>query len=158
MTTPGKFTPGKLYEIHPKREIGDLEPHRTNTTGELYFRLKGESAKAYEAFQLYRDMGLGRSLKKTAKELGKDVRGIAGWSSKWKWVYRCGLYDTDEEKEFIRETRELRKRQRVEDAETARRIKRAVVERLESIDPSTLTANQLIKWYEVGVKMERLSL
>lgn len=136
----------------------ELVPHRTNETGEIYYRLKGESGQAYEAFQVYRDLGLGRSQKKAAYRLGKHPRLLGGWSAKWHWRARVAKYDADEEQEFVKETRELRKRQRVEDAETARRIKRAVAERLESIDPKTLTPNQLIKWYEVGVKMERLSL
>jgi hypothetical protein len=136
----------------------DLIPHRTNETGEIYYRLKGESGQAYEAFQVYRDLGLGRSQKKAAKQLGKHPRLLGGWSSKWSWMQRVQRYDADEEQQFVKGTRELRKRQRVEDAETARRIKKAVAERLESIDPKTLTPNQLIKWYEVGVKMERLSL
>lgn len=56
-------------------------------------RQPGESAKAYEAFCVYRDQGAGRSLNKTAKQLGKSATLISVWSYKNRWVERCEAWD-----------------------------------------------------------------
>ena len=51
-------------------------------------RQEGESARAYEAFCLYRDLGPERSLAKVGQELGKSVSLMERWSSEHDWVDR----------------------------------------------------------------------
>ena len=46
-------------------------PNRTRD--DLWERQKGESAQAYEAFVLYRDLGAERSHVKVAQQLGKSL-------------------------------------------------------------------------------------
>ncbi len=51
-------------------------------------RQEGESARAFEAFALYRDMGPERSLAKVGRGLGKSRGLMERWSSAHDWVDR----------------------------------------------------------------------
>lgn len=77
-------------------------------------RLDGESAKAYAAFCVYRDLGPGRSLA-IAYGCWRRANGVAGsavkaagfwqqWSSAFGWVARAAAYDAhlDAEKRALR--------------------------------------------------------
>jgi hypothetical protein len=65
-------------------------------------RQKGESAKAFWAFQVYRDLGPTRSLAKVGEIAGET--GVASpsmmerWSSRWGWVDRAHAFDLDEDR------------------------------------------------------------
>ncbi len=55
-----------------------------------------EPAKAYSAFCAYRDMGLARSLAKTAQALNHPPgykQTLWEWSTKYAWQSRCRDYD-----------------------------------------------------------------
>jgi hypothetical protein len=54
----------------------------------------GETAKAYQAFVTYRDIGPARSVRKVAESLGKSETLISGWSSKHHWVSRTAAWDS----------------------------------------------------------------
>jgi hypothetical protein len=74
---------------------------------EPWDRQKGESRQAFEAFGVYRDLGLHRSLVRTAQELGKNKALISRWSAKWRWVARVDAWDHEvqrrEDEEMLRE-------------------------------------------------------
>ena len=123
-----------------------------------WFRQKGESRKAYEAFAVYRDLGIGRSLPKVATHLGKSLELMKRWSARHEWVDRAAAFDANEDFEHMVAMREQRLKQRINDAKLARLIKQKVVDRMNNLDASELTPKQLIQWFEVGVKIERLCL
>ena len=58
-------------------------PNRTKD--DLWERQPGESAQAYEAFAIYRDMGSNRSLRVVAEQLSKSDTLIKRWST---WMIR----------------------------------------------------------------------
>jgi len=59
-----------------------------------YTRLPGETAKAYEAFAVYRELETGqRSLERVSRTLHKSVTFLGRWSSKYNWVERAAAYD-----------------------------------------------------------------
>lgn len=71
-----------------------------------YDRQDGETIKAYAAFCIYRDMGIDRSLPKTAiivypprvpQEAPRNISALETWSYKYGWIDRCRDYDRDEE-------------------------------------------------------------
>lgn len=60
-------------------------------------RQEDESARAYEAFAVYRDMGPERSLAKVAEMVGKSTAQMEKWSRRHSWVDRTrALADRDE--------------------------------------------------------------
>jgi len=63
---------------------------------ELWEKQPGETAKAFAAFQIYRDMGAYRTIDKTAQALNKRLgyrTTLGKWSSGYSWVARCEAYD-----------------------------------------------------------------
>lgn len=54
----------------------------------------GESAKAFEAFTVYRGLRPSeRSLRLVGEQLGKSEGLIERWSARWAWVARVRAYD-----------------------------------------------------------------
>jgi hypothetical protein len=82
-----------------------------------YDRADGETAKAYGAFTIYRNMGANRSLDRTALEFystpetpqkhPRNITQIEVWSRTWNWVCRCKDFDRDEEAIARERKREL---------------------------------------------------
>lgn len=54
----------------------------------------GETAKAYQAFVTYRDLGPDRTVQRTANELEKNYTTVHAWSQKWSWVTRAAAWDS----------------------------------------------------------------
>ena len=64
---------------------------------------RGESARAFRAFSLYRDLGAGRSQVKVGRALGETgvpaaLTQIERWSTQWRWVERCDAWDREEDR------------------------------------------------------------
>lgn len=122
-------------------------------------RLPTETSKQYNAFCIYRDLGPGRSIQKVAnKRSGSGgLSKLKEWSSKYLWIERAAAYDEHLDgvwrSGFEEEIHEMAARH----AREAKLFQEKVHERLEKIDPDELKPHELIKWYETGVKIERLS-
>jgi hypothetical protein len=71
----------------PQTEIVALAP---------WDRQDSESNAAFEAFELYKGMGLTRSLAKVAEKLGKSVTLIERWSQRDGWKIRTLAWDRHE--------------------------------------------------------------
>lgn len=57
-------------------------------------RQVGESSKAYEAFETYRDLGTQRSTRRVAEALSKSEAIVNRWSSRWGWPERARAWDS----------------------------------------------------------------
>lgn len=61
---------------------------------EQWERQRGETAKAYAAFMVYRDLGpFERSVAATARVIVKGKTNCLRWSRLWLWEERAGLWD-----------------------------------------------------------------
>src|SRR5829696_250356 len=74
---------------------------------EFWERMDGESPEAYEAFGLYRGLGITRSIRSVGQRLGNSRALIERRSRKWLWVARTQAFDAEEQRE-----RSLRMRER----------------------------------------------
>lgn len=59
-------------------------------------RRAAESPPAWEAFECYLDLGSERSVRRVAREVGKDRSLIARWSSEHAWVARTIEWDREQ--------------------------------------------------------------
>lgn len=59
----------------------------------LWERQEKESPQAYEAFTVYRDLGVGRTFAAVAEKLQKSVSLIHRWKDKWDWEIRADAWD-----------------------------------------------------------------
>lgn len=79
-----------------------------------WLRLTDETPKAYEAFQIYRDLGITRSYGKVAAILGKNISLMTRWAGRYHWVWRAHQFDRYLDEERVRvqvaEVREMSKR------------------------------------------------
>lgn len=123
-------------------------------------RRADETAKNYEAFCIYRDLGPGRSLRLVSEMCGKNESLLSRWSAKFDWVNRASLWDDEqdriERKEAqeaqIREIRKMRKRQA--DSGYAMQVKG--LEALSQLAADEMSAQDIVKMMIEGAKLERL--
>lgn len=131
-----------------------------NKKTEPWERQEKETAKNYEAFCIYRDLGPGRSLRLVSEMCGKNESLLSRWSAKFDWVKRASLWDDEqdriERKEAqeaqVREIRKMRKRQA--DSGYAMQIKG--LEALKKLPLEEMSAQDIVKMMIEGAKLERL--
>ena len=77
-------------------------------------RQKGESARAFEAFLVYLQMGPERSIRAVAQKLSKSYTLAGRWSSTYHWVERCRAWDNylqqEAKKAAVAEVRRMNQR------------------------------------------------
>ena len=118
---------------------------------------KGESRQAFEAFVCYRDMGPDRSQEKVAEKLGKSTQLMSRWSSRWNWVERAGMWDEELDRRNREEQIKARKDMAERHIREAQLFQQKVLERLREINPSELSPKDMATWFDIAVKVERLS-
>ena len=89
--------------------MGD-NANMSKASNNLWDRWPGETPKPWQAFAIYRDMGLDRSGAKVGDKLGKSSTLIERWSSKFRWVSRVQLFDEFVDKSNQASVIELAKR------------------------------------------------
>jgi hypothetical protein len=130
----------------------------------------GETARAFAAFQVYRDLpAKSRSLERAAsiyygQEVGRTIGGTSGkvrqfetWSSRWDWVPRVAQYDRHIDRAATATHAEEVAAMAARHAATAMRMVEKAAEALEKVDVDDLSPGQLALFFELGVKIERLS-
>lgn len=118
-------------------------------------RQKGESAQAFEAFQLYRDAGADRAVRAVARTLGKSGTLIAGWSSKKAWVARCRAFDADQDKRARAAADRAREDMARRHAQLAVGMQTKAVARIAGIKAEDLTPREVSEWVKTAVAIER---
>ena len=126
-----------------------------------------ESRQAFQAFQMYRDLGYARSQAKVAAALGKSEDLIARWSSRWRWVERADAVPRPPRPE-AREARETAIKQ-LNDLEQAfghsamvmalQRLRgdRNAEEPVTALDPNQLEPNDVMRLASDGSRLMRLA-
>lgn len=143
-------------------------------------RMFGESAQAFAAFCVYRDMGLGRSLQKTQTEIDKRAREarvadgkepgekrkkahstvMGGWSTRFAWVSRSAAWDDEVDRvkrmAALKEVENMAGRH----AQLAVMILSKAVRRLNQFtndDEKQWGINEVLNMAREAVRIERLS-
>lgn len=148
---------------------GDRSEHR-----EIWDRLPGEPGPAYDKFCRYRDMkyigkdgskldGIQkpyrrRNLRGLAEEMGiKRWMNLGDLSSKYNWVERCEAYDAEIERQIREQQEQAILKMNKDHADLAAQMVRKAAKRLLTIPEEELTAADIVRLVDVGVKIERLS-
>lgn len=129
-----------------------------NVAPELWERQTTESSKAFEAFVVYRDMGVNRSIRKAAQNLNKAVTTLAEWSTKHDWVKRAAAWDAEQDRlarnELVAEMAATRKKQRKQ----AQRMQEKGMELLESISIGDAKLSEIVSLLKTGMEQERIAI
>ena len=121
-------------------------------------RLPGESSKAYAAFCVYRDYGIDRSVTRVLQRYHEKYGSrslLSRWSQRYNWVKRCHDYDVHLEQEFRKELHTAYLDMTKRHIAQAKLMQEKALEALEAIDPTTLTNLDLLRYLEIGMKLEK---
>lgn len=121
-------------------------------------RLPGESSKAYAAFCVYRDYGIDRSVTRVLQRYHEKYGSrslLSRWSQRYNWVKRCHDYDVHLEQEFRKELHAAYLDMTKRHIAQAKLMQEKALEALEAIDPTTLTNLDLLRYLEIGMKLEK---
>lgn len=126
---------------------------------EIWERLPEESSKAYEAFCIYRDLGVDRSIEKTAKSRLKpgSYSWLRNWSSKYNWVERARAYDDYLEREKRKEREKAILEMMDRHIKETMALQQKALERLKTLNPDELTPRDVLNYLLEAMKVERLS-
>jgi hypothetical protein len=134
-------------------------------------KLSGESAKAFAAFVLYRDLRAQRSLTKVARllhETGTPTSRsqLGEWSVRWSWVERVDAYDREQDRLLREEQEEAISHARRTESMVGTLMLGAALRRLAGDDESRVialnlnevSAMELVRLAEAGTKILDKSL
>lgn len=118
---------------------------------------KTDTAKSWEAFQVYRDMGKKRTLAKVADELGKSTTIIQRWSSKHNWKERIEAWEVEQDRliriELMKDIGAMRKRHA--DMAEAMIVKAALA--MQRIPVDEMKWSDISRMVDTAARLERLS-
>lgn len=120
-------------------------------------RKKSESTKAFEAFQIYRDMGNSRSLAKVGVQLGKSTALMERWSSNYGWVERAHAWDAEQDRISRQAQLEEIKKMRKRHADLANAMLVKAAKAMKSLPDDEIKAQDISRMIDVGSKLERIS-
>lgn len=143
---------------------------------DIWEQMPGENIEQYMKFSAYRDMAYQprteakdvncpsafqrkkRSLRTLAKELHlSSVRPLEILSVKFNWTARCEAYDLDIDRRARQAQEEAVIKMREDHALLAAQMIRKATKRLLTIPEDEISASDIVRLADVGVKIERLS-
>lgn len=132
----------------------------TTTRRDPWDRRDTESDPAWQAFVIYRDMGLERGNAKVARELGKSKALMDRWSRAHQWVVRASAYDAEEDRQHRISLRVARRKAAERNLKIAAAAMNTAAGGLQHIanDPSKLKAQDVARLMEVASRLEALVL
>ena len=132
----------------PTRQEPDIAP---------WEQQPGESAKAFEAFAIYRDMGVERSVRKVTQRLNKSLTLIGKWSSRYNWPERARAYDRDLDRQAhaqaVRDVRSMTNRH----IRIAMQLQAKALEALEQLNVATLSPKMQLAFLAKATEIERMN-
>ncbi len=136
---------------------------------ELWDKRRGEGAAAFAAFAIYRDLGPERALWKVADAVKKSPSHIEAWSSTHNWGERVDAFDLHRDRERQREDVEQERRMRQRHVALGAQLSTMALLRargaqaegqrgaIQALDANSLSASEVSRLAEAGVRIERLS-
>ena len=118
-------------------------------------RQPDESAKAYEAFVTYRDMGEERTITAVVKKCEKSRSLIDRWKKLWDWEKRVLAYDNELQKEDLKKAKKERREMNRRHADLSLRLQKAALTALENKDFSEMTDRDIVSFVRLAAELER---
>lgn len=129
---------------------------------DLWERMSGEKTDYYAKFCHYRDMDTGRvknkrSIRILAEELGCSRQSLEKLSVKFNWVERAEAYDLYLEQELRQKREKEIIRMHDNHANIASQLINKATKRLLTLPEKEISAQDVVRMLDIGVKIERLS-
>lgn len=130
---------------------------------EFWERLPGETVGQYDKFCGYRDMKIPgdpssrRSIRALSGTIGSPKRYLDKLSSSLQWVARADAYDIEMERKARAQNEAAILKMRKDHAELASQMIKKAAKRLLLIPEEELSAADIVRMFDIGVKIERIS-
>lgn len=118
-------------------------------------RQDGESAKAYQAFCKYLDMGEKRSIRAVAQQLGKSATLMARWSSTWHWPDRVAEYEVDLRRQAYKKAQNDAEKMAKRHINIALKMQEKALAALNATKPEYIQVRDMITLLREATKLER---
>ncbi len=124
---------------------------------EIWERQPGESVQAFEAFKIYRDLGLKRSNQEVCKQLSKSRQLISRWKAAWNWDERVRAYDNALEKEAHKEAVKNLKDMTSRHIRISVQLQKKALEALERMNVEDMSPRDIREYIKLATELERLN-
>ncbi len=121
-------------------------------------RQKGESARAFEAFLVYLQMGPERSVRAVAQKLSKSYTLAGRWSSTYHWVERCRAWDNYLQQEAKKAAAAAVRNMNRRHAQMAAAIQGTAMQALQEREADMVNPNNFAAIVKLAAELERQSL
>ena len=121
-------------------------------------RQKGESARAFEAFLVYLQMGPERSARAVAQKLSKSYTLAGRWSRTYKWVERCRAWDNYLQQEAKKAAATAVRNMNRRHAQMAAAIQGTAMQALQERGADMVNPNNFAAIVKLAAELERQSL
>lgn len=131
------------------------------STGHPWTMRPDESAKAFQAFEVYRDMGPGRSLERVVAGDNAVTSGLPvlrNWSSRHDWVARVRAFDEYVASRAADKAVESAASVRARQAQHAKAIQLRAVQKFAASGPADMSVAEATRAFQVGADVERKAL
>ena len=128
-------------------------PRRSDT--KPWERQEGESAKAFEAFNVYLEMGADRSVRAVGQKCSKSVSLIMRWSATYGWVERAAAYDDDLQRKAHAQAAKKARKMTDRHISIALKMQEKALMALEQMDPADIDPKNLIAMLREATKLEQ---
>jgi len=125
---------------------------------EPWERQKGETDPAFEAFALYRNMGVERSTLSVSIELSKSHGLVKKWGTKQNWVSRAAAFDDHLDKIWIKEKQKRHLAEAKKQIRVANDLREVGEQILKDADKEKATVEDARKILETSQKMIRTAM
>lgn len=127
---------------------------------EMWERQPGESAPAFQAFAVYRDLGPRRTFAEAARKFFGNVKRQGfrqDWPRRFQWSERARAWDDHLDNCQRQAEEQARKDMAQRHAKTALALQSKALERLRALSLEEMGAKDVLSWLETAAKLERLS-
>lgn len=120
-------------------------------------RRQGESEQAFEAFTVYRNMGLHRSNREVCEKLSKSRQLISRWKSKYEWDIRAKAWDNELDREARDEAVKNLKDMTTRHIRISMQLQAKAIEALAELDVKSMTPKDIKEILKMATDLERLN-
>jgi len=124
---------------------------------EIWERQPGESVQAFEAFKIYRDLGLKRSNQEVCKQLSKSRQLISRWKATWNWDERVRAYDNALEREAHKEAVKSLKDMTDRHIRISVQLQNKALEALQRMKVEDMSPRDIREYIKLATELERLN-
>lgn len=128
-----------------------------NSDSKPWERQKGESEKAYEAFSIYLNLGVGRTITEVVKQLEKSRTLIDRWKVRYDWTDRVREYDNDQQRQAKKEAEKGLRDMYARQTKIAMSVQSKALQALDKLNPETMSAKDIKEYIKMATELERLN-